>query len=329
MSYDVEIIEAADGILAMRKSQAEAIRDSHIMEISSIVKGYSALQSKLAETMVDAVKALGMGKNAESFMKEVAEKNLAIQAEMNELIVKAGYPKDYTQAPYTCKECCDSGFIGANPCFCRTALIKELAIEKFNKSTPSQKFTFDNFKLDFYPNTKNDSESRTARDRMKDVYNYCIDYADDFDLESGNLYLFGATGLGKTHLAVAIAGKVVEHGYKVIYDSASNILRGIEKEHFASSKDDRFEGTFDEYINCDLLVIDDLGSEFSTQFTVAAIYDLINTRINKSLPTIISSNLSTFDLEKKYTERIASRIIGNYVNIAFYGNDIRQIKRKF
>jgi len=138
--------------------------------------------------------------------------------------------------------------------------------------------------------------------------------------------MHGATGLGKTHLSLAIANVVAEKGYRVIYDTAHNILSSLEREKFSYSNTGEREK---EILDCDLLIIDDLGSEFSTQFTVAAIYNIVNTRINRSKPVIISTNLTEKELEEKYTQRVTSRIIGNYVSLLFIGKDIRQIKNNF
>ena len=133
----------------------------------------------------------------------------------------------------------------------------------------------------------------------------------------------GATGLGKTFLSLSIASAVIEKGYGVIYSSAQNLLNTLEKEKFSNSDANTLNAIFD----CDLLIIDDLGTEFSTSFTVSTIYNIINTRINMCKPVIISTNLSLSELQEMYSERIVSRFIGEYTILKFAGNDIRQIKK--
>ena len=136
--------------------------------------------------------------------------------------------------------------------------------------------------------------------------------------------MHGATGLGKTHLSLAIANEVTKKGFQVVYDTAQNIFSSLEKEKFS------YNNSYDrenEILGCDLLIIDDLGSEFITNFTTAALYNIINTRINRSKPVIISTNLTETELEDKYTQRVTSRIIGNYVSLLFLGKDIRQLKK--
>jgi DNA replication protein DnaC len=156
------------------------------------------------------------------------------------------------------------------------------------------------------------------------VLEYCKNYAEDFGTDSESLYLHGATGLGKTHISLAIANTVAEKGYSVIYDTAQNILSSLEREKFGHNNNGEREK---EILECDLLIIDDLGSEFSTQFTVAAIYNIINTRLLSSKPTIISTNLSIDELTDRYTPRVTSRIVGCYTIKQFKGSDIRQQKR--
>jgi DNA replication protein DnaC len=159
---------------------------------------------------------------------------------------------------------------------------------------------------------------------MQKVFDYCKEYAEEFDGQGfQSIYMFGETGLGKTHLSLAIAGKVIEKGYNVIYGSAHNFFNLIEREHFGRSENP--DGTTeDKLLNCDLLILDDLGAEFITQFTVAELYNIIDTRLAKELPTIISSNIKENELEKKYNNRIASRILYSYYALPFEGNDIRQ-----
>ena len=160
---------------------------------------------------------------------------------------------------------------------------------------------------------------------MENVLEYCQDWARYFTRKSQGLIMLGKTGLGKTHLSLAIAGTVIDRGYNVYYGSVPNIMNKLEKEHFGRNPSD--ENLLDELCECDLLILDDLGAEFSTQFTVSCIYNIINSRILSGKPTIISTNLTPNELEDKYTQRITSRIIGSYVSLKFMGRDIRQIRR--
>ena len=159
---------------------------------------------------------------------------------------------------------------------------------------------------------------------MEDIFRFGTGYAQRFSLHSPSILMTGATGLGKTHLSLAIAREVIEKGYGVVYGSAQNFMLQIERERFGRSESSESERQLQE---CDLLILDDLGVEFLTQFVSAAVYNLINTRLMAERPTIISTNLSISELESRYSERVVSRIIANYRVLPFIGRDVRQLKR--
>ena len=190
--------------------------------------------------------------------------------------------------------------------------------------SPAGDSTFDNFNLAYYQGVTDPETGVDAYARMGQIVSYCEAYAEDFGLSSPSLILYGNTGLGKTHLSLAIANKAIEKGFNVVYGSAHNLLSEIEKEHFGRLKTD--DSPEDNVLNADLLILDDLGAEFSTSFTVSMVYNIINTRILKGLPTIISTNLWYDEISDKYGNRVYSRIIGNYTPLEFAGRDVRQLK---
>lgn len=267
-----------------------------------------------------------MGENAQRFIEELSKKNLAAQQRRKDILKENGYPEDYLDADYTCKKCRDTGFVSGVMCDCYKELLRDTALAELNELSPSSRSTFESFNVNYYPDTSDPVTGVNPRSRMKEILDFCKDYAADFGTDSPSLLLYGATGLGKTHLSLAIASEAIRKGYGVIYGSAQNLMSRLEKEHFSSGRDNEYEGSEQAILECDLLVIDDLGAEFSTQFTVAELYNIINTRIMSRLPAIISTNLTPDGLEQKYTQRITSRIIGNYISLYFCGKDIRQIK---
>lgn len=328
MSYSREVIDLALAELNARRKAAVDAQAAHRNEAVSKVPEIKKAEHQLAATASQLVKAIGMGEETEVFMKTLSQKNLAIQSRIHELLEQNGYPADYLDFHFTCPKCDDTGYISGVPCQCFQTLLKQIALNKLGSVSRSGECSFGNFNTDYYPAEVDEEYGVSPRRHMEQVYQYCRCYAEDFDRESENLYLYGETGLGKTHLTLAIAAQVTNAGYQVIYDSASNLLRRLEKERFSSGKDNEFSGAEDEILNCDLLIIDDLGSEFTTQFTVSAVYNIINTRLNCRKPVIISTNLDIRDLEQKYTKRVASRVLGNYRALLFMGRDIRQIKSK-
>ncbi|HPU58162.1 MAG TPA: ATP-binding protein, partial [Candidatus Avimonas sp.] len=157
---------------------------------------------------------------------------------------------------------------------------------------------------------------------MKEIIEYCKNYAEDFDCNSPSLLLRGATGTGKTHVSLSIAKVAIDKGFGVIYGPVQKLLHKIEKEHFG-----RADGNSEDMmIECDLLILDDLGTEFSSPFYTSCLYNLINSRILDGKPTIISTNFNQNELMERYGEQITSRIIGNFVPLTFMGKDIRQIR---
>lgn len=221
-----------------------------------------------------------------------------------------------------CNECNDTGYIKGRVCSCVEKLAKEIAWADLAKEAPLAESSFENFSLDYYSDNSENGVSDKAR--MKAIFEHCKSYAENFTANSESLLLLGGTGLGKTHLSLAIAGKAIEKGYGVIYGTAQNLFNQMSREHFSYGDDtDRL---MQDAIECDLLIIDDLGTEFSTQFTLSCVYNIINTRILKGKPCVISSNYSLGELEKIYSPRVMSRIIGYYTMKQFFGSDIRQIK---
>lgn len=329
MSYSKQIILAANQIIADRKAEAESISNVRHLKIISEIPNIPQYEAQLASTGADIVKAIAMGEDAEKFIKELSEVNLRIQDLIKAELKSHGYPEDYLKTPYTCKKCDDTGYVGGYICDCYSQLLeqlnKEVSLEALRKVSPAQQCNFKNFDLKYYSDEINPTYGVSTREMMGDILEYCRHYADDFNPKSNSILLSGATGLGKTHLSLAIANVVAEKGYYVVYGSAQNLFSELEREKFSSNNSGEAEARL---MDCDLLIIDDLGSEFCTQFTVAELYNIINTRLNLLKPIIISTNLSNKEIEQKYTQRVLSRIIGSYTPLYFVGNDVRQIKSK-
>jgi DNA replication protein DnaC len=325
MIYSNELFAAARDIIDARRAQAEAENARRLMEFERLEPRYKTLKNEMIDSMRIAMSTVGADRETtERVIAEQRERNLSAQREIRELLLAHGLPEDWLEVHYTCQKCGDTGSVGIELCECFEDVLKTLAFEEANKRSPLRFSTFEEFRLDYYSDTVNPAYKCSPRARMEETLALCREYAEGFDRESQNLYLCGATGLGKTHLSLAIAGEVIKKGYRVLYNSAQNIFNELQKERFGKGDaDGRFEPMV---LECDLLVIDDLGAEFSTQFTNAALYNIINTRINSGLPTIISTNLNMKGLEERYTRRVSSRLIGEYAVINFIGEDVRQIR---
>ena len=250
----------------------------------------------------------------------IRERNTELMKRRKSELVRLGYPEDYTEAKYSCPICSDSGFVmdGGRMCSCfREALLKE-NIKSSGIGRLIEKQSFDNFSLEYY---KNDEETYRRMERNLKI---AKDFADNFAKHEDNLLLIGTTGTGKTHLSTAIAKSVIESGYEVLYDSTQNVVAAFEADKFRSGYGS-YEPKGDKYLECDLLILDDLGTEMITQFTVSCLYNLLNTRMNKGLKTVISTNLSPDELQRKYEDRIYSRIVGCGSRILLFGGTDRRL----
>lgn len=243
-------------------------------------------------------------------------RNEQLNRRRREILVTLGLPADYTDVHYSCKKCSDTGYIdGARMCTCFKEGLVKATIASSGMGRLIETQSFDNFSLDVYPDGP-------QRERMTDNLEAAREYVEGFAKNRENLLLIGKTGTGKTHISTAIAREVISRGYDVLYDSAQNILSDFEDDQFRRRYDEEPKGK--KYLECDLLIIDDLGAEFTTPFTVSCLYNLLNTRQNRALATVISTNLSNEDLSRKYEDRIYSRIMGSGTRIlAFVGPDRR------
>lgn len=325
MGYPASIYIKAQNTLDCRRENAETEQKKRHDEAAAKIPELLEIEKKVSETGLAAVKAIGMGENAAGYLRDLSKQNLEAQKIRRKLLTAAGFSPDFLEYHPVCGTCSDKGFIGGKPCACLEALARSIALAELSENSPASTSTFESFNLEYYPKTADPETGISPYGRMSEIFKFCKDYADDFSPHSPSLYMHGKTGLGKTHLSLATAVKVVTMGFGVIYGSAQNLIGKIEREHFGRNKGDT--DTEQAVLNCDLLIVDDLGAEFSTTFTVSTIYNIINTRLSKGSPVIISTNLTPEELEHRYSERIASRIAGNYISLQFFGRDVRQLKR--
>ena len=308
----------AKGIIDARRESAELEAEKKRIELEAISPELCDVNAKTARTGLDALKVISLGQGNKDFVDALARQNSELQAKRGEILRELGLSEDALAPHYTCPICEDRGTVDGHYCECFKALVKQLQFDNLCGCAPAKASTFENFDLGFY--------SGEALTRMTQIYEYCKSWAADFDRDTNSILMCGQTGLGKTHLSLAIANVVVGKGYNVIYSSASNLLSKLEKEKFGRYQGD--ESPEEMALSCDLLILDDLGTEYTRDFERAAIYNIVNTRLLSALPTIINTNLLYDEIAEKYDKRVYSRLIGNYQPLEFLGEDVRQKMNK-
>ena len=311
--YSRENYRQAKEEIERRRISAIAVADARNEELRSTYPEIREIDKELTGTGLLLFKTACEGGDVDA----VRVRNQELVARRRALLRSYGFSEDYTDVKYTCPICSDTGFVDTKMCRC----LKELLILKNIQSSGMGKLierqSFENFDLEWY---RDDAENYK---RMKNNLAIAKQYAEDFPKKGGNLLLIGSTGTGKTHVSTAIAKTVISQGFEVLYDSAQNIVSEFENDRFRSGYGQQ-EPSSKKYMDCDLLIIDDLGTEFVNSFTVSCLYNLLNTRQNRGLSTIISTNLSAEELAGKYEGRIYSRIVGcDYRVLFFKGKDHR------
>ncbi len=314
-----EIFDKAQAIMTNRRMTAISENEARISEINSKVPQIREINEVLYNTGKELIKIISDKNNvdAEKKIEQLRQYNLGAQEMSRKILAANGYPEDYLDIHYTCPICCDTGYNGSKFCSCFNRLCGKLSADELNKSAQLKLSSFDTFSLTYYQG----EDYQT----MKKILEYTRQYAATFSAKSSSIFMFGRTGLGKTHLSLAIANMVLEKGFSVIYDSVINILRSIEKEHFSREHTSEM---IDLVMETELLILDDLGTEYETPFYNATIYNILNTRLNCGRPTIISTNLDFSGISRRYDERVVSRIVSAYKCLEFHGEDVRlQIAR--
>jgi len=316
---DNDILLRAEQIMNERRQRAISENERRMTEINRRIPQIREINDTLCSAGRELIGLIAAGKDTDASgrIEELRSYNLGAQEMSRQLLVQNGYPADYLDTHYSCPVCHDTGYVNGRYCICFRQLCGRLSSEELNKKTQLSLEGFDTFSLSYYQG----DDYRI----MDNILRFSRNYADSFTRRSGSILMLGRTGLGKTHLSLAIADTVMKKGYGVIYDSAVNILRSIEREHF--SREHSTE-TVDLIMDCDLLILDDLGTEYDSSFYTSTIYNIINTRLNRGRPTIISTNLDFDGIAKRYDERVVSRLTSVYTCLQFSGEDVRLQKKR-
>ena len=321
MKFSEIIYQKAELALKNRREQAERLCDMRRKEFIEKYPQLTDIENDMKNAALQVIKSVG-GNGERVDISAIAKRNLEAQRAKAELIKNAGYPEDYLEIPYTCKKCKDSGILNGKLCDCHLQLLQQLSVGELSCSPLLAKSTFETFDVNLYSDIKDRSLGYSPREYMRGCYEMLKAYAENFTPNTNSFFFCGGTGLGKTHLALAVLNKVTSNGYSVYYNTTGKIIKQLKNESFGRS-----DSSIEEEINSsDLVIIDDLGAEFESDFGNASINELVNDAILNGKALIIISNLSVSELEARYGQRLTSRLNGFEV-LEFTGEDIRQIRK--
>lgn len=331
MQLNGKLLARARSALGAQKIENEQMLRERRSEVFARIPGVRETERKLSRLMINvSLGALDGEKDVLQAVAEAQAKCAELEAQLKKQLSDAGYPEDCIDEKYSCPGCSDTGYIGGKICDCLKELY-DLELARDLSSLPGYgDECFENFDLSYYSSVRSAGGGYSPREGMETVYSACKEYSGNFGKNSVNLLFQGNTGLGKTYLSVCIARRVAASGYSVMYDTAVGVLAQFETQRFSRNT----EGSFDadeqirRYIDCDLLIIDDLGTEMPGSFTASALYTLLNTRLISGKKMVVSTNLCFDELAKRYTPQIVSRLEGEFLNLAFSGEDIRAIKKE-
>lgn len=329
MTYDGKILSLVRAELSETRRKNSLERERRRSEVFQRIPSLRSFDSDMAALMTGAItRALSAGGACE-LPKAMAEAESLI-AERRRKLLENGYPEDYLDEIYDCPRCRDTGYVEGLPCPCLDEKYARCAAADLSKMLDLRGQSFERFDLSYYSDKYDPACGESPRAAMTANLEFCRRYSESFRRGSPNLLFSGGTGLGKTFLSASIARVVSSRGFSVVYDTAVSVLDVFETLKFSKIADElpEYKAAVGRYLSCDLLIFDDLGTEMTTSMTISALYTLVNTRILGGKSTIISTNLGTEELKKRYSPQIASRLEGEYIPVKFVGSDIRLLKNR-
>ena len=327
MAYDGRIMQRALARFDEDKQRRGAQLEQRRRTAYARAPRLAEIDTELRGTMSRIISsALARGTDPLPAIRVLRDENLQLQRERVQLLASLGYPADWLEEKPACAQCGDTGYVQGGVCPCLRAYYAREQLAELSRLLPLGEDSFETFSFDWYDSTVQPAFGVSPRENMERNFDVCRDYAYQFDRGGGNLLLSGGTGLGKTFLSACIARVVSENGFSVVYDTAASVFSRFEDAKFR--RDDGGSEDADRCMKCDLLILDDLGTEMTTAFVQSALYQIVNTRLLEKRPTILSTNLKVEALHSRYSPQIASRIEGEYQILPFFGEDIRRLKRE-
>lgn len=317
-----ELYQEAMRAVALRRQTARANAEDARAAAEAAVPSLRHAEEEVRVRGVRCALAGASGKDRTAAAAALAK----AKQDLTALLASSGRPADALEPHFTCKKCQDTGTFEGHTCICVHKLMQKLRREEIESLSSLSISSFDTMELRYYPNTMDDKLGEPVRSYMGGLLAELRAYAEEFDRSSESLMLFGNAGLGKTHAALAIAGIVLEKDFDVIYVSSPDFFSKLEALHFGADPGGEEETLLETAAGADLLILDDLGTEFNSNFFLSTLYSLLNNRLGAHLPTIVTTNITDGALlEKLYTEKISSRLSA-FVPCLFAGQDIRSQK---
>lgn len=329
MSYDGRILAEVRKAIAGEKAANEAELERRRAEVFEKSPALREIDARIARLMTGVITgALKSGSDAGAAVAKARDEVNSLLSEKSTLLRSLGYGEDFLDEIFICGKCRDTGYVLGRPCTCLDARCKAESARELSFMLDTRGQCFESFSLEKYDNVFDPELQKTSREAMADVFALCREYAESFGESSPSLLFRGGTGLGKTFLSASIAKVVSESGFSVVYDTAVSVFDAFETQKFdrAGADAEEVNSRVRRYLSCDLLILDDLGTEMTTAFTTSALYTIINSRLMSGGKTIISTNLGYDELSRRYTPQIVSRLEGCYMRLSFSGSDIRRRK---
>ena len=320
--------QAVMRIYGQRQLKDKKEQDERIREIYEKIPQIEALDDEITSLKAAAARRRLLGD--ESGALAALSESSGLKEQKLLYLKKNGYPADYMEMRYQCPDCRDTGYHDGKKCHCFKRMSIDILYEQYNVRGILERENFDNLTMKYYDRTRLDPKTgMTVYDYMKIVIQDCHDYVDRFGYEKGSILFTGSTGCGKTFLSNCIARELIRQGYSVVYLTASDLFDIFSEGRFGSRDDEDGKERVDGIMNCDLLIIDDLGTELINTFTSSSLFNCVNERLTKEKGTIISTNLPPNRLQDEFTERVASRILNQYKIYPLIGEDLRAVRRGF
>lgn len=329
MAYDKKLL--ADARRALERDRAARLDEleERRRDVYAREPRIRAIDRELSSTAAAVLKAaMESGGDPEAAIAQLRDRNLSLQEERARLLRGLGLPGDYLTDKPLCAKCGDTGYNGSALCVCVKERYAQLLKKQLSAVLPIQDQNFSRFNMGYYSTRPDARLGVSPRENMEYNLDECKAYAANFGKDSPNLLLYGSTGLGKTFLSTCIAEAVSARGFSVAYDTAINIVSAYETIKFGNGDGAAAAERAARYERADLLIIDDMGTEMGTAFTVSALYNLINNRLMAKRPMIINTNLLPEALSEKYSPAVASRLLGEFMALRFFGDDIRLLKKR-